>query len=107
MPTVHEVKSWPHLFTAIAEDRKSHELRINDRNYAVGDVLVLSEFEPKLERYSGRSMKVEVTYITSIENACAVSDQVLHKDYAILSIRRISDIETTPPARVVFYSERT
>ena len=89
MPTIHTVKSWPQFFSAIERGEKTHELRPNDRGYKVGDMLLLQEWDPETEAYSGREMKIEVTYITSSEMTCAVSDQALHQDYVILSVRRV------------------
>jgi hypothetical protein len=43
--TVHELKSWPEFFSAIETGEKTFELRRNDRNYQVGDVLVLREWK--------------------------------------------------------------
>lgn len=59
---VHRLKVWPEYFKAILEGKKRFEYRINDRNYGVGDVLHLFEFEPVGSKYSGREMKVQITY---------------------------------------------
>lgn len=37
----HTVKSWVHFFDAIESGNKKHDLRKNDRNYKVGDTLIL------------------------------------------------------------------
>jgi hypothetical protein len=50
---------------------------------------LLQEWDPKTKKYSGQEMKVQVTYITSAEMTCAVSDKALHHDYAILSIGKL------------------
>lgn len=85
----HKVKSWCHLFTAFKRGEKTHDLRVMDRDYKVGDVLVLQEYDKQAERYTGREAKALITYITSGEHiACAFSSSALHKDYAILSIRK-------------------
>jgi DUF971 family protein len=42
----HELKTWPEFYRAIQENKKTFELRYNDRNYQVGDELLLREFEP-------------------------------------------------------------
>lgn len=64
-----------------------HELRRNDRDYQVGDVLMLKEFEPSIERFTGRYALVEVTSMTSAEQVCAVSHDALHPDFCILSVK--------------------
>jgi hypothetical protein len=66
--TVHELKSWPEFFTAVESGEKTFELRRNDRNYQVGDVLVLREWKPNIHgddegEYTGRSCRRRVTYV--------------------------------------------
>jgi hypothetical protein len=85
---VHDVKSWPKFFEPIIAGTRTHELRQNDRDYAIGDILRLSEFDPETDTYTGRIHYVEVTSITSDEVPCAVSGGGLSTGYAILSIRR-------------------
>lgn len=85
--TVHELKSWPAFFDAIAAGAKRHDLRrADDRTFRVGDRLRLREFDPQLGQYTGREQVVEVTYITSAPAPCALSGEALHKDFCILSI---------------------
>ncbi len=75
------------FFAAIADGCKRHDLRrANDRHFAVGDRVVLHEFDPHSQTYSGREMTVCVTFITSAEQPCALSDSALNSDYCILSI---------------------
>jgi hypothetical protein len=40
-PRQHELKTDPEAFDAVASGAKTFELRRNDRDYQVGDVLVL------------------------------------------------------------------
>jgi hypothetical protein len=61
--TTHELKSWPEFFEAIQSDEKTFEVRFNDRNYTKGDVLHLREWEPANETYTGRNLKLLVTYV--------------------------------------------
>lgn len=42
----HHLKTWPKYFKALLDGGKTFELRNNDRNFAVGDILVLKEFKP-------------------------------------------------------------
>lgn len=86
---VHIVKSWPHQFRAILDERKTAELRKNDRNYKVGDCLLLREWNPSRQLYTGRSAKVEITHKLDKDNVCAVSREALLPEYAILSIKLV------------------
>lgn len=42
----HRLKTWPQFFEAIMNKEKTFELRRNDREYEVGDILILCEFNP-------------------------------------------------------------
>lgn len=69
---VHELKTWPDPFRALRCGRKTFEFRRDDRGFAVGDVLVLQEWDPPSggdeledeEGYTGRSQRYLVTHIT-------------------------------------------
>ncbi len=85
---VHALKSWPQFFEPICTGVRTHELRRNDRGYAISDQLDLHEFDPCTRAYSGRTVRVEITSITSVAEPCAVSGEALHPDFCILSVRR-------------------
>jgi Domain of unknown function (DUF3850) len=85
--SIHELKSWPKFFGAIAAGRRTHELRRDDRRYRVGDQLRLREFDPETNSYTGRTCLLAVTSLTSAEEPCAASDEALHPEFCILSIR--------------------
>lgn len=40
----HELKSWPNEFEAVRDLRKTFEVRVDDREYKVGDWLLLREW---------------------------------------------------------------
>lgn len=68
---IHELKTWPSPFEAVASGLKTHELRVADRPYKPGDILNLREWIPfdmwnqeKFYGYTGRQIFVEVTYIS-------------------------------------------
>lgn len=89
---VHDLKSWVGLFEPIASGAKTHDLRVMDRPYKVGDVCLLREWEPTEARYTGRECRVAVTYITSGSgqeghSPCAFSPVALHPGMAVLSIK--------------------
>jgi hypothetical protein len=72
---IHDLKCWPEPFAAVRDGSKTYELRVNDRDYRVGDVLRLREWDPRVvaqpegwcERARGYTGEVEertVTYMT-------------------------------------------
>jgi hypothetical protein len=68
---VHELKTLPSFFECVSNGKKPFEIRKNDRDFTLGDVLLLREIEPnhagQNEPYTGRMKAVKVTYITNWE----------------------------------------
>ncbi len=86
-PVTHAVKSWPHLFDATLSGAKRHEMRRRgERDYRVGDFLLLREYDPARALYTGRELLLRVTYVTSAENQCALSGEGLDPDYCVMSV---------------------
>lgn len=83
----HQLKCWPELFEAIRSGRKKHDLRrVDDREFEVDDLVRLREFDPTLQRYTGREQTVRITYITRRDLPCALSEEGLHPAFCVLSI---------------------
>jgi hypothetical protein len=61
--TTHELKSWPDYFEPLAAGIKTFELRRNDRNFQVGDILVLREYDDRKRVYTGRECRKRITYM--------------------------------------------
>lgn len=55
-------KVWPEYFEKLASGEKNYELRLGDFKPKQGDILVLQEWDPKTNRYTGRELEKEVTY---------------------------------------------
>jgi hypothetical protein len=64
MITVHTLKTWPTQFNAVTSGAKTFEIRKNDRDFKVGDVLILQCYDPETQTYVGREIAKTVTYIT-------------------------------------------
>ena len=62
---IHTLKTWPKYFKAIVDGWKTFELRLNDRGFAVGDCLVLQEFDPETGTFTREMFSVRVTYLTA------------------------------------------
>ena len=59
----HEIKSWPESFEAVYNHQKTFEVRQNDRSYHTGDYLLMFEWDPKTERYTGQHVMCRVGMI--------------------------------------------
>lgn len=62
----HTLKSYPKYFAATLSGQKRHELRANSDSgpFAVGDTLILNEFDPDTNHSTGAQCTVTVTYIS-------------------------------------------
>lgn len=65
----HTLKTWPGEWEAVARGDKRHEVRVNDRDYKVGDTLILKEWIPIGEdctegEFTGRAVMRTIAYIT-------------------------------------------
>lgn len=63
MFTQHELKTWPEHFQAVWDGKKSAEIRLNDRDFQVMDSLLLREWDPKTNTYSGRKIMARIHHI--------------------------------------------
>lgn len=59
----HELKTWPFSFQAVLDGVKPFEVRKDDRGFLAGDWLLLREYDPVTETYTGRFAKRETTYL--------------------------------------------
>lgn len=59
----HKLKTWPKEFRAINQGLKTFEIRQNDRNFAAADVLILQEYDPVSEQYTGNEVSRVISYI--------------------------------------------
>ena len=51
--TIHHLKSWPSEFIKIRAGVKRHEVRRFDRDFKVHDHIILQEWDPDTEKYTG------------------------------------------------------
>ena len=59
----HYIKTWPDYFKKVESGMKSFELRIDDRDYRVGDRVIMEEYDPNTSSYTGKQLQVTITYI--------------------------------------------
>jgi len=78
---VHELKCWPPYFGDVLSGVKTFEYRKDDRHFSPGDILLLKEWLPQTEKYTGREVSVDVVY-TVLGGQFGIP-----KGYCILGIR--------------------
>lgn len=64
----HILKTWPAPFAALLSGAKTHEVRVDDRKYEVGDILDLMEYDPRSGNnsgFTGNSVSAVVSYKTA------------------------------------------
>lgn len=59
----HELKTWMPYFGEVLVGHKTFEVRKNDRDFQVGDTLILREWADDKKEYTGRKLARRVTYI--------------------------------------------
>ena len=82
--TVHELKQQPRYFDCVVDGSKTFEVRKNDRDYKVGDYLLLREWSVA-GLYSGRETLVKITYILDSPDYCK-------EGYVVLGFHRLQEI---------------
>ena len=75
---IHKLKIDSKYFDAVLKGFKTFEIRKNDRNYKVGDKLILQEYDPEKQVCTGYELLVFVTYITNFAQKM---------DYVVMAIR--------------------
>ena len=82
MCRVHKLKIKSEYFSAVINKTKTAEVRYNDRNYQVGDILILNEID-SLGNFTGNNCSVIVTHVLD-------DNQYLQTGYVMLSFRMLN-----------------
>lgn len=77
---IHALKQHPEHFLDVTAGKKLFEVRKNDRDYKVGDLLALNEYDPETKSYTGASVLVYVDYILDNPEYCK-------EGYVVMSIK--------------------
>lgn len=59
----HILKIQPEYFQAVLDRKKTFEIRLNDRDYKVGDSIILKEFDYNYG-FTGRNLRKTISYIS-------------------------------------------
>jgi hypothetical protein len=72
------------MWRAVASGAKPYEVRRNDRDFAVGDVLLLCEWEPYERGYTGQRLTATVSHVLSGER------WGLQAEFVVMGLRDVS-----------------
>jgi hypothetical protein len=86
---VHELKTVKPHFSAVWSKIKRMEIRNNDRNFQLGDVLHMREYDLDKKEYSGRYMLVDVIHILP------GGQFGIHPDHCVMSIKIFRKIQVS------------
>lgn len=59
----HELKLWPQYFEQVFIGEKTFEVRKNDRDYGSGDTVILKEWCPEKNDYTGRKLSFDIGFV--------------------------------------------
>lgn len=82
----NKLKILPEYFSEVAQGNKYSELRFDDRDFKVGDVYELCEYIPSKKRFTGRKIKIVITYVLK-------GFEGLKEGWCMFSFRRVDEIE--------------
>jgi len=80
----HYLKTWFMFFQQVVDGKKTFEFRKNDRNFQLDDILCLQEWDYKEQVYTGREVKVVVTFMLN-------EFPGMVKGYVVLGIKSLEE----------------
>jgi hypothetical protein len=83
---VHELKTWSLYFNLVKSGEKPFELRKNDRGFLPGHELLLREFVPETQTYTGETLRRKITCVLEGSEAEAFG---LKPGYCIMGLAEI------------------
>lgn len=54
---------WPESFENVLRGEKTYDLRLADWHIKPGDTILFKEWDPQINRYTGRTMEKKVGYV--------------------------------------------
>ena len=81
---VHKLKVWSEFMDDLINGNKTFEIRLNDRNFQVGDTLLLQEYDNENKVYLSRSLIVKVTYMLNDSKFDAIKKGFVVMGFAII-----------------------
>jgi hypothetical protein len=78
---LHELKIWPVAFAAVWSGHKTAEFRKHDRDFNVGDVLCLREYDEESDLYTGREV---IATLTHMQKGFGIPEEFIMLSFQIL-----------------------
>lgn len=90
---IHELKTRSEYFKETFNKNKMFECRYDDRDFQVGDIVILKEWDEGMG-YSGREIRGEITYI--LDKFAGLNEGWVVLSIKIKSIEKISTSKSVP-----------
>ncbi len=83
-----EKKLWPERFQQVLEGIKKSDVRLADFEAKPGDLLILREWDPEKEDFTGRIIEKEISHVLKTKELKVGSDEEISNfGFQILSFR--------------------
>lgn len=80
-------KAWPEYFEKVLSGEKTYDLRLADWKIEPGDVLLLQEWDPEAQIYTGREISKKVGYVGKTKpNDIWTNEEIDKYGYQIISL---------------------
>lgn len=86
-----DVKCVQPYFDEIMKGNKKFEIRWNDRNYQLNDVVILKEYNKVSKIFSGRYIKVKIMYI--LDNFAGMKKGFIIFSFKIIEMNRFDRLK--------------
>lgn len=90
----HTVRCWSDVFPSIMSRDRQFDIRRNDREYAVGDLIEFQEWDDRRQMMTGRVARRYITYVmdvrtlpVEIRNRLGMNPSMMPDDLVILSVK--------------------
>jgi hypothetical protein len=82
-------KTWPECFELVQSGKKRIDLRVNDFDVKEGDILVLEEWDPKTNEYTGRRIEKEIDYVLKFDlNSFNQEEEIKDKGLLVIQFKK-------------------
>lgn len=84
---IHDLKCWPIPFGLTRDGLKPFEIRLNDRDFKTGDVILLREWVPETGLYTGHQLYLQIGHIEYL------SYWGLSPDHVVMAVTIIDNVQ--------------